>query len=101
VQMRRSTRSEAAPRRLRGQELPCRSFAALAHSFPLPASPPRSRRRASAEQPDITANANLTHWMRVGISAGYRLTSGVTRNGFGNADLNGFMLGEQLQFGSF
>jgi hypothetical protein len=52
-------------------------------------------------QPELSANANLTHWMRIGIGAGYRLTSGVNRNGFGNADLNGFMLGGQLQFGSF
>ncbi|HVZ32778.1 MAG TPA: hypothetical protein VG963_10150 [Polyangiaceae bacterium] len=52
-------------------------------------------------QPELALNANLTHWMRMGVTAGYRISSGVNRLGFGNADVNGFMLGGQVQFGSF
>jgi hypothetical protein len=52
-------------------------------------------------QPDVTINANLTRWMRVGITGGYRVTSGVNRLGFDESDLNGFMVGGQIQFGSF
>jgi len=39
--------------------------------------------------------------MRVGLTAGYRLTSGVNRLGFDNSDVNGVMVGGQVQFGSF
>jgi hypothetical protein len=52
-------------------------------------------------QPDITLNANLTSWMRVGINAGYRFTADVDRSGFEEADLNGVVVGGQLQFGHF
>jgi len=52
-------------------------------------------------QPDIAVHANLTRWMRVGVTGGYRFTSGVARLGFDNSDLNGFMVGGQLQFGRF
>jgi hypothetical protein len=52
-------------------------------------------------QPDIAINANLTRWMRVGVTAGYRLTSGVNRLGFDESDVNGVMVGGQIQFGSF
>jgi len=52
-------------------------------------------------QPDVAVHANLTRWMRVGLTAGYRLTSGVNRLGFDNSDVNGVMVGGQVQFGSF
>jgi hypothetical protein len=52
-------------------------------------------------QPDVAVHANLTKWMRVVLTAGYRLTSGVDRLGFKEADVNGLMLGGQIQFGAF
>jgi hypothetical protein len=52
-------------------------------------------------QPDITLHANLTNWMRLGLTAGYRFTSGVNQLGFNESDLNGFVAGAQVQFGSF
>ena len=52
-------------------------------------------------QPDVAVHANLTKWMRVGLTAGYRLTSGVNHLGFSESDVNGVMLGGQVQFGSF
>jgi len=52
-------------------------------------------------QPDITLHANLTRWMRVGLTAGYRFTSGVNKLGFDESDLNGVVAGAQIQFGSF
>jgi hypothetical protein len=52
-------------------------------------------------QPDVTLHANLTHWMRLGVTAGYRLTTGVDRMGFEENDVNGLVLGGQLQFGRF
>lgn len=52
-------------------------------------------------QPDVTLHANLTHWMRFGLTAGYRLTTGVDRMGFEEKDINGLVLGAQLQFGRF
>ena len=52
-------------------------------------------------QPDITLYANLTRWMRVGLTAGYRFTSGVNKLGFDESDVNGVVAGAQIQFGSF
>lgn len=52
-------------------------------------------------QPDLSVHANLTKWMRVGLTAGYRLTSGVDHLGFKESDVNGLMLGGQIQFGAF
>lgn len=52
-------------------------------------------------QPDVTVHANLTRWMRLGVTAGYRFTSGVGQLGFTESDVNGFLVGSQLQFGSF
>lgn len=52
-------------------------------------------------QPDVAVHANLTKWMRLGLTAGYRLTSGVDHLGFKESDVNGLMLGGQVQFGSF
>jgi hypothetical protein len=52
-------------------------------------------------QPDIAVQANLTRWMRVGVTGGYRLTAGVDRFGFDESDVNGVVLGGHLQFGRF
>jgi hypothetical protein len=52
-------------------------------------------------QPDVAVHANLTRWMRVGLTASYRLTSGVDHLGFKESDVNGVMVGGQIQFGSF
>jgi hypothetical protein len=52
-------------------------------------------------QPDVSLYANLTPWMRLGITAGYRFASGVGRSGFDESDLNGPVIGGQLQFGRF
>lgn len=52
-------------------------------------------------QPDLTLNVNVTRWMRVGLTAGYRLTSGVDQYGFDESDVNGVVLGGQVQIGRF
>jgi hypothetical protein len=52
-------------------------------------------------QPDVTLHANLTPWMRLGVTAGYRFTSGVDRHGYDEGDVNGVVLGGQVQFGKF
>jgi hypothetical protein len=50
-------------------------------------------------QPEVTLHANLTRWMRLGVNAGYRVTSGVSRFGLKESDLNGVVLGGHIQFG--
>jgi hypothetical protein len=52
-------------------------------------------------QPELSFHANLTRWMRVGLTAGYRVTSGVHRFGLQESDTNGVTLGGNLQFGWF
>ena len=52
-------------------------------------------------QPDVTLHANLTPWLRLGVTAGYRFTSGVDRHGYDESDLDGLLVGGQVQFGSF
>jgi len=52
-------------------------------------------------QPDVTLHANLTPWLRLGLTAGYRFTSGVDRNGYQESDINGLLVGGQVQFGRF
>jgi hypothetical protein len=52
-------------------------------------------------QPDVTLHANLTPWLRLGVTAGYRFTSGVDRNGYEESDLDGLLVGGQVQFGRF
>ena len=52
-------------------------------------------------QPDLTLNVNLTRWLRVGLTAGYRLTSGVDQFGFDESDVNGVVAGGQIQIGRF
>lgn len=52
-------------------------------------------------QPDVTLHANLTRWLRLGITAGYRFTRGVDRHGYDESDIDGFLVGGQVQFGRF
>jgi hypothetical protein len=52
-------------------------------------------------QPDVTVHANLTRWMRVGVMAGYRFTAGVESFDFDESDVNGVVLGGQVQLGRF
>jgi hypothetical protein len=52
-------------------------------------------------QPDLTLHANLTPWLRIGATAGYRFTSGVDHYGYDKQDVDGFMVGGQVQFGRF
>jgi len=50
-------------------------------------------------QPELAMHANLTRWMRVGLTGGYRVTSNVSRFGLSESDLNGVVLGGNIQFG--
>lgn len=52
-------------------------------------------------QPDVSLHANLTRWLRLGVTGGYRFTSGVGRHGFREDDIDGFFVGGQVQFGRF
>jgi hypothetical protein len=52
-------------------------------------------------QPEVTLNANLTRWLRVGATLGYRFTGGVGRFGLGESDLNGIVAGGNIQLGWF
>lgn len=52
-------------------------------------------------QPDVTLHANLTPWLRLGLTAGYRFTSDVDRFGYDESDVNGFIVGGQVQVGRF
>jgi hypothetical protein len=52
-------------------------------------------------QPDVAVHANVTRWLRLGLTAGYRFTAGVDRFGFDEDDVNGLVAGGHLQFGRF
>ncbi|HET9956763.1 MAG TPA: hypothetical protein VFQ61_19845 [Polyangiaceae bacterium] len=52
-------------------------------------------------QPDVTMHLNLTPWLRAGVTAGYRITSGVGYFGFQETDVNGLVVGASLQAGNF
>lgn len=52
-------------------------------------------------QPEIAIQTNVTRWFRVSVTGGYRLTSNVDRFGLQSSDLNGFLVGGNLQFGWF
>lgn len=52
-------------------------------------------------QPDVTLHANLTPWLRLGVTAGYRFTRGVDRHGHQESDVDGFLVGGQVQVGRF
>lgn len=50
-------------------------------------------------QPEFSLHMNVTRWMRLGLSVGYRATSGVQRHGLTESDLNGVVAGGSMQFG--
>lgn len=52
-------------------------------------------------QPELALNANVTRWMRLGATVGYRFTGGVGRFGLDEADLNGVVVGANVQLGWF
>ncbi len=52
-------------------------------------------------QPEIALNANLTRWLRLGATVGYRFTGGVGRFGLSESDLNGIVAGGNIQLGWF
>ncbi len=52
-------------------------------------------------EPQLGVHVNLTRWMRMGIDAGYRITSGISKFGFTESDFNGVSLGGNIGFGWF
>ena len=52
-------------------------------------------------EPQIGVHVNLTRWMRVGLDAGYRITSGIGRFGFDESNFNGISVGGSVGFGWF
>ncbi len=52
-------------------------------------------------QPEIALNANLTRWLRLGATVGYRFTGGISRFGLSESDLNGIVAGGNIQLGWF
>jgi hypothetical protein len=52
-------------------------------------------------EPSLDLHANLTRWMRVGASVGYRFTEGIDAEGFTDADFRGPSAGGHVQFGWF
>ncbi len=52
-------------------------------------------------EPMLGVHVNFTRWMRMGVDAGYRLTSGVGKFGFTESDFNGISLGGNIGFGWF
>jgi hypothetical protein len=52
-------------------------------------------------QPEVALNANVVRWLRVGATAGYRFTNGVGKFDLDESDLNGIVIGANLQLGWF
>lgn len=52
-------------------------------------------------QPEIALNANVTRWLRLGATVGYRFTGGVSRFELRESDLNGIVAGGNIQVGWF
>jgi hypothetical protein len=50
-------------------------------------------------QPEVALQANLTRWLRLGTTFGYRFTGGVGRFGLESSDLNGIVAGGHIQLG--
>lgn len=52
-------------------------------------------------QPEVTLNGNVTRWLRLGATLGYRFTGGVGRFDLDESDLNGIVAGGNIQLGWF
>jgi hypothetical protein len=52
-------------------------------------------------QPEVALNTNVTRWLRLGATVGYRFTGGVNRFELGESDLNGIVAGGNIQLGWF
>lgn len=52
-------------------------------------------------EPMLGVHVNFTRWMRMGLDAGYRITSGIGRFAFTESDFNGISLGGNIGFGWF
>ena len=52
-------------------------------------------------QPEVALNTNVTRWLRLGASLGYRFTGGVSRFDLSESDLNGIVAGGKLELGWF
>lgn len=52
-------------------------------------------------EPELGLYLNVTRWMRVGITGGYRFVSGVDKNDLSETDVRGAAGGGSLQFGWF
>lgn len=52
-------------------------------------------------EPELGVHVNFTRWMRLGVDAGYRVTSGISKFGFTDSNFNGVSLGGNVGFGWF
>jgi len=52
-------------------------------------------------QPEIELDSNVTHWLRVGVNVGYRVSGGVRHFGLEASDVNGVVAGGKVQLGWF
>ena len=52
-------------------------------------------------EPDLGLYLNITRWLRVGATGGYRFVSGVDKNDLSNTDVRGATGGGTVQFGWF
>jgi hypothetical protein len=52
-------------------------------------------------EPELGLYLNMTRWMRVGITGGYRFVSGVDKNDLSETDVRGAAGGGSVQFGWF
>jgi hypothetical protein len=52
-------------------------------------------------QPELALNSNVTRWLRLGATVGYRFTGGIGRFGLAESDLNGLVVGGNIQLGWF
>jgi hypothetical protein len=52
-------------------------------------------------EPELGLNSNVTRWLRLGATLGYRFTGGVGRFGLAESDLNGLVAGGNIQLGWF
>ncbi len=52
-------------------------------------------------EPEVGAYSNVTRWLRIGITGGYRIVSGVSMQGFSSGDVCAPVLGGTVQGGWF